>query len=75
MTRRTCKPPAGAMADKYLLWRQLRALVRAGDSEGAHAVAVSLGYTKHRNRQTLIEAVHKRIQREATASRDNGGQP
>ena len=73
MTRRTCEPPA-ATSSKYLLWRQLRALVRAGDSEGAHAVAVSLGYTKHRNRQTLIEAVHERIQREAAASRDNGGQ-
>lgn len=73
MRRPYINPPAGTAGGRYLLWRTLRAMVRAGDSEGAHAVAISLGYTKRRNRKTLIEAIHQRIRREATAARDNGG--
>ena len=74
--RHVHRPPSDSTsAGRYMLWRQLRAMVRAGDSEGAHAVAVSLGYTKRRNRVTLIEAIHKRLRREAKAARDNGGAP
>jgi hypothetical protein len=48
---------------RYVLWRRLRAAVRAGDNEGAHTLAVALGYTNKRNRDRLIEQVWKSVSR------------
>ncbi len=49
----------------YVLWRRLRAAVRAGDNEEAHALAVDLGYTKKRSRDRLIEQLWKSVSRKA----------
>ena len=44
---------------RYLLWVQLRAAVREGNTEEAEQVAKSLGYLNRRMRKQLLERIWK----------------
>lgn len=52
------------------LWQTLRRQVREGDAVGAEATAISLGYTKSENRRKLLDNIHARIRKNATAAQD-----
>ena len=49
------------MSRRYLLFRRLRATVRAGDQDAAQALAIELGFTKQRERDRLIEKIWRQV--------------
>lgn len=56
-----------AMSQRHTLWRELRAAVRAGDTEGAHKIAQRLGWHDRAARGRLIEKIWDHVKREVPA--------
>lgn len=50
---------------RELLWRQLRAAVRAGETDEANKAAIRLGYVDAAMRRRLLAAIHKQEVRRA----------